>query len=58
MTGLEFRESHGNPAVWTDDAYELYALVATPGAPAPAHVLDFIKQPPPTKTSPDYQPAA
>lgn len=29
MTGLEFREAHGDPAEWTDDEYEDYfALTA------------------------------
>lgn len=58
MTGREFREDHGDPAKWSDLEYEQYGLVATPGQPAPAEVLAFLKQPPPTKTSPDYQPTA
>lgn len=50
MTGREFRQDHGDPAKWSDLEYEQYGLVATPGQPAPAEVLAFLKQPPPTKT--------
>ena len=49
MTGLKFLEDHGDPATWTDDAYELYAQCATPGAPVPDEVLAFIEQPPPAR---------
>jgi hypothetical protein len=24
MTGIEFRETHGDPATWDDDEYEAY----------------------------------
>lgn len=42
MTGIEFRETHGDPADWDDDEYEAYfAWTAT-------------TQPP----TDDYQPAA
>lgn len=59
MTGLEFRQDHGDPAAWTDTEYEQYGQVATPGAPAPAEVLAFLKQPPPAKSSPQtINPAA
>lgn len=43
MTGIEFREGHGDPARWDDDEYEAYfAWTAS--------------QTPPTPN--DYQPAA
>ena len=57
MTGIEFRETHGDPATWNDDEYELFADCATPGDPQPAreHLarLKASKQ-----TAPDYTPAA
>ncbi len=43
MTGSEFRETHGDPATWTDTEYEAYFAITadqTPDTPA------------------DYQPAA
>ena len=45
MTGIEFREGHGDPADWTNNEYEGYFAWATPSAPAPP-------------TPDDYQPAA
>lgn len=39
MTGIEFRETHGDPATWDDDEYELFAECATPGDPRPAREL-------------------
>lgn len=39
MTGSEFRETHGDPAGWDDDEYELFADCATPGDPGPAREL-------------------
>lgn len=29
MTGIEFRETHGDPATWTDDEYEDYFDITT-----------------------------
>lgn len=43
MTGIEFREAHGDPAGWDDDEYEAYFAITTGQTP----------------TAPDdYQPAA
>lgn len=39
MTGIEFRTTHGDPATWNDDEYELFADCATPGDPRPAREL-------------------
>ena len=59
MNGIQFRTLHGDPGTWTDTQYEQYSEVAAPGAPAPAEVIAFLKQPPPARNaSPDYQPAA
>lgn len=57
MNGRQFRKLHGDPATWTDREYEQYGQVATPGAPVPAEVLAFLKQPPPIKTTPQPTPA-
>jgi hypothetical protein len=35
MTGLEFRETHGDPASWDDSEYEAYFAITTPAPPAP-----------------------
>ncbi|MFD8488643.1 hypothetical protein [Streptomyces sp. NPDC059712] len=39
MTGSQFRQTHGDPAQWTDTEYEQFADCATPGDPKPAHDL-------------------
>lgn len=39
MTGTQFRQTHGDPATWTDDEYEQFAECATPGDPQPAREL-------------------
>jgi hypothetical protein len=39
MTGTQFRQTHGDPADWTDDEYEQFAECATPGDPTPAREL-------------------
>lgn len=39
MTGIEFRATHGDPAGWDDDQYDLFAACATPGDPQPAREL-------------------
>ncbi|MDX3279071.1 hypothetical protein [Streptomyces scabiei] len=43
MTGIEFREGHGDPAAWDDDEYEAYFAWTAPQNPP---------------TSADYQPVA
>ena len=54
MTGLEFRENHGDPAGWDDTEYELFQNCATPGDPGPAiELLARLRS-----TTSDYQPAA
>ena len=35
MTGLEFRETHGDPAGWDDNEYEAFQAWATPANPPP-----------------------
>lgn len=42
MTGIEFRETHGDPAQWDDDEYEAYFAITADQTSTPA----------------DYQPAA
>jgi hypothetical protein len=32
MTGIEFREGHGDPASWDDDEYEAYFAITAPAA--------------------------
>ncbi|MEU0656100.1 hypothetical protein ABZ485_28180 [Streptomyces albogriseolus] len=39
MTGRRFRKTHGDPAQWDDDEYDLFAAYATPGDPTPAREL-------------------
>jgi hypothetical protein len=39
MTGIQFRRTHGDPATWTDDEYELFEQYAIPGDPRPAREL-------------------
>ena len=57
MTGLEFRETHGDPATWDDDEYELFADCATPGDPQPAREL-LARLKARQQATTDYQPAA
>ncbi|MFC9891550.1 hypothetical protein [Streptomyces pilosus] len=57
MTGIEFRETHGDPAGWTDDEYELFAECATPGDPGPAREL-LARLKARKQTNTDYTPAA
>jgi hypothetical protein len=57
MTGLEFRETHGDPATWDDDEYELFAECATPGDPRPAREL-LARLKASKQTTTDHQPAA
>ncbi|NUS82689.1 MAG: hypothetical protein HOY75_08045 [Streptomyces sp.] len=50
MTGLEYRETHGDPSKWTDAEYEQYGQIAAPASkPVPAEVLDFLRTPPATR---------
>lgn len=50
MTGLQYRNTHGDPATWTDTEYEQYGQIATPAdKPVPAAVLDYLRQPPTTR---------
>jgi hypothetical protein len=35
MTGIEFREGHGDPVGWSDDAYDIYIAITMP-VPTPA----------------------
>jgi len=49
MTGLQFRNTHGDPGTWTDLEYEQYGQLATPGKPVPPEVLAFLRQPPTTR---------
>lgn len=57
MTGIEFRNLHGDPAQWTDTEYEQFAHCATPGDPRPAReLLARLKNRQQNTT--DYQPAA
>jgi FtsZ-binding cell division protein ZapB len=36
MTGLQFRQLHGDPATWTDDEYEAFQTWARPADQPPA----------------------
>lgn len=50
MTGRQFVQEHGDPALWSDTEYEQYGLVATPGSqPVPPEVIAYIQQPPTTR---------
>ncbi|MEW2187784.1 hypothetical protein AB0900_31335 [Streptomyces cellulosae] len=33
MTGIEFRETHGDPAQWDDDEYEAYLAITADQTP-------------------------
>lgn len=57
MTGIEFRQLHGDPAGWTDREYEDFAQCTTPGDPTPARELLARLKTDPTQAT-DYQPAA
>ncbi|CQR59277.1 hypothetical protein [Streptomyces leeuwenhoekii] len=35
MTGIEFREAHGDPANWDDDEYEAYFAITADQTPTP-----------------------
>lgn len=35
MTGIEFRETHGDPAGWDDDEYEAYFAWTADQTPTP-----------------------
>ena len=35
MTGIEFRQTHGDPAEWTDDEYEDYFAITATQTPTP-----------------------
>jgi len=57
MTGLKFRELHGDPATWTDDEYTHFEEIAKPGDPQPARdLLARIARQQPTRTG--HTPAA
>ncbi|WP_328545487.1 hypothetical protein [Streptomyces europaeiscabiei] len=49
MTGLKFRQNHGDPAKWEDGEYEAYFAWTAPQKPTPT---------PPASATNDYQPAA
>jgi hypothetical protein len=59
MTGIEYRQIHGDPATWTDLEYEQFTQYATPGDPRPAReLLARLHKTRQHTTTDDYQPAA